>query len=154
MISKISDHHNQLALVQTTKIVLLNSCFETWSHIFVICDDYFVIGQLSRVELKSVGQLVLIMCVCLLHLPGLPGCSPISGELSMVIIGYMSSNNSIIFVLFSVIIFSFSSSSVKYLVYSKCFASSLVILHSLSTCFCVSSSSWHRRHILSWYLCP
>ena len=86
-------------------------------------------------------------CVCF-HLPGLPGCSPISGELCLVIIFYIFSINSTIFKWSSAIIFrGFSSSSVKYLVYSKCFASTLVILHSLSTCFCVSSSSWHRRHI-------
>ena len=46
------------------------------------------------------------------------------------------------------------SSCVKYSSYSRWLIVSFVVLHSLSMCLCVSSSSWHKRHILFSYLSP
>ena len=73
------------------------------------------------------------VCVCL-YLPGLPGCSPMSGEICMAINGYISSINSTIVMLFSAIFF---------LIFRE-----VLGIFSLSTCFYVSSSSWQRRHLL------
>ena len=108
------------------------------------------IGAAARHAVRPCGGAARV-CVCM-HLPGSPGSSPFFWGAMLI---YLSSNSSATFMLFSAITVMVPwSSSVKYFTYSTYFVFSLVILHSFKTCLCVSSSSWHRRHVLFPYLSP